>query len=71
MPKQTPPTPIRRCLHCNFKTHQRFWGEFDECPICEQVIGYIESTHGGLTRRELRQAQREFEKITTGSKERL
>jgi len=54
MPRQTVPKRIRRCITCNVKTHQRLW-EGPECPLCDSSEGFVESSHGGLSERELRE----------------
>ncbi|OGM75977.1 hypothetical protein A2210_01425 [Candidatus Woesebacteria bacterium RIFOXYA1_FULL_40_18] len=53
---------IRRCLNCNWKTHKRFWGDKQICPICETASVFSESNHGGLS---LEQMHSVKEKILT------
>lgn len=54
MPRQTMPKRIRRCVICNEKTHQRFWNG-PECPLCHSAEGFVESAHGGLAEKEIKE----------------
>ena len=49
---------IRRCLNCLAKTPQMFWTE-ETCPVCEMVMGYKESHHGGLNLEQIEELKKE------------
>lgn len=54
---------IRRCSNCNYKTHRRLWHiveKEERCPVCDLDIGYSESDHGGLNKRQIEEAKRKL-----------
>lgn len=55
------PGVIRRCLNCNHKTHHRYW-ESDSCPICGMGVGFLLSLHGGLTKREINEKRKQWQR---------
>ena len=54
---------IRRGFNCNLKTHQMYWLNGPECPVCHEVAGFTESMHGGLNPRMIEKLSETYLKL--------
>ena len=40
-----------------------YWNNKPECPVCHEVVGFVEGLHGGLGEREILQLSQEYLKL--------